>query len=300
LKALRKKSNSWKTARPSTIFCRIALVLLAAIIPAACATTTTTGPLNTDLPVILVDTAGDLYDLILEANPVYDTVRATSSVSVKSSDEDYEVTELVLGKRPGYLRLESLGPLGDTILFLTTDQKRVYIYSPFENRYYSGLASKKNLSLMIPIPFGATDIVELLQGRVDLNDYYPIQMTYDELKQSYTLTLMPRTTKRGRAVLTVDGRTFLILEMMLYDTSNNLILIGSFSRFEEIGERIVPTALSFEVPEGGSFLTVGVRHKEIRLDSYIEESRFELDPPRGVQEIDLDKSIIDFDRTPIK
>ena len=256
--------------------------------------------MNTDLPVVLVDTSGDLYDLVLAANPVYDTIRATSDVSVTSSDEKYDVTELVLGMRPGYLRLESLGPLGDTVLFLTTDQKRVYIYSPFENRFYSGLASKKNLSLLIPIPFAATDIVELLQGRVNLSDYYPIQMTYDELKQSYTLTLMPRNTKRGRAVLTVDGRTFLILEMLLYDTAGNLVLIGSFSRFEEISERIVPTTLDFEVPEGGSFLAVRIKHSEIRLDSYIESSRFELEPPRGVQEIDLDRSIIDFDRTPIK
>jgi len=279
--------------------CRAVFLLVILLMLTACVTTTT-GPLNTDLPIVMVDTAGDLYDLVLEANPVYDTVRATSDVSVTSSDEDYKVTELLLGKRPGYLRLESLGPLGDTVLFLTTDQKRVYIYSPLENRFYSGLASRKNLSILIPIPFGATDIVELLQGRVDLSDYYPVQITYDELKQSYTLTLMPLTTKRGRAVLTVDGRTFLILEMMLYDTSNNLILIGSFSRFQEITERIVPTALEFEVPEGGSFLTVGIKHTEIRLDSYIEESRFELEPPRGVQEIDLDKSIIDFDRTPIK
>ncbi|MBN1883481.1 MAG: DUF4292 domain-containing protein [Deltaproteobacteria bacterium] len=283
----------------STICCKAALCLVILLTLTACATTAT-GPLKTDLPVILVDTSGELYDLVLTANPVYDTIRATSDVSVTSSDEDYNVTELILGMRPGFLRLESLGPLGDTVLFLTTDQKRVYIYSPFENRFYTGLASKKNLSLLIPIPFSATDIVELLQGRVDLTDYYPIQMTYDELKQSYTLTLMPKTTKRGRAVLTVDGRTFLILEMMLYDTAGNLILIGSFSRFEEIGERTIPTTLDFEVPEGGSFLDVRIKHSEVRLDSYIEESRFELEPPRGVQEIDLDKSIIDFDRTPIK
>jgi hypothetical protein len=32
----------------------------------------------------------------------------------------------------------------------------------------------------------------------------------------------------------------------------------------------------------------------------VEDSRFVIEPPRGVQDIDLDKSIINFNRTPIK
>ena len=66
-----------------------------------------------------------------------------------------------------------------------------------ENRFYSGLASRKNLSLLIPLPFKATDIVGLLQGRVDLSGYYAKGMTFDALSGTYELTLLPEAPPTG-------------------------------------------------------------------------------------------------------
>lgn len=253
-----------------------------------------------EIPVVIVGSTGELFERTKNTNPIYDSLRATAKVSVSSPDEKYKIDEVILAKQPGYLRLESIGPMGETLLFLATDQKKVYIYSPMENRYYHGLASIKNLSLIIPLPFKTADIVELLQGRIDLSNYYPSEMSFDQFKEIYTLTLMPDVKGRGRGYLTLDARTLYILDMKLYDEDNNLIVAGEFSDFEDLGGKIIPKTIEYRVPKDLTFITIKIEMNDIKLGTYVEDSRFVIEPPRGVQDIDLDKSIINFNRTPIK
>ena len=274
----------------------VVLSIFVFLIIASCAVP----PPRPEIPVVIVGSTGELFERTRNTSPIYDSLRAMAKVSVSSPDEKYKIDELILAKRPGFLRLESIGPMGETFLFLATDQKKVYIYSPMENRYYHGLASIKNLSLIIPLPFKTADIVELLQGRIDLSNYYPSEMSFDQFKEIYTLTLMPDVKGRGRSYLTLDARTFYILDMKLYDEDNNLIVAGEFSDFEDLGGKIIPKTIEYKVPKDLIFITIKIEMDDIKLGTYVEDSRFIIEPPRGVQDIDLDKSIINFNRTPIK
>jgi outer membrane lipoprotein-sorting protein len=253
-----------------------------------------------EVPVVIVKDASELLDRTRKQNPIHDTLRGQARVSVSSLKDNYRADEIVFSKRPSFLRLETVGPLGETLLFLTTDLRKVFIYSPMENRFYVGLASRKNLSLLIPLPFKAADVVALLQGRIDLADSYAKGMTFDELAGTYQLTVLPEDPSRGMAVLTVDGRTFSITAMRLYDTDNNLVIEGAFDDFSTVGTAEMPMELSYKIPDEGGFATVEIRYSEIEINTPIDDSRFSLDAPRGVQEIDLDKSIINFNRTPIR
>lgn len=253
-----------------------------------------------EIPAVVLKDVSELLDRAREQNPIHDTLRGQARITVSSLNNNYRADEIIFSKKPSFLRLETVGPLGETLLFLTTDLKRVFIYSPMENRFYVGLASKKNLSLLIPLPFKSADIIALLQGRVDLTDYYAKEMTFNELTGIYELTVLPENPPRRMAVLTVDGRTFSILKMRLYDADNNLILDGVFEDFGSVGEGTIPMKLSYKVPDEGGFVSVGIRYNNIEVNTSLDDSRFSLDPPRGVQEIDLDKSIINFNRTPVQ
>lgn len=253
-----------------------------------------------DIPLVPVKSTGELFNKTKEANKVLDSIRGVAEISVSSKDNKYKVTEIILAKRPGYLRLESLGPTGQTVLFLATNNKRIYIYSPLENRFYFGLASKKNLSMIIPLPFKSTDIVEIIQGKIDPSKYFPTEMSFNAEKELYSLTLMPEERTRGMAHLTVDARTFFITEMKLYDTGKNLIIDGTFSDFRKIGEQVFPMNLKYRVPNNFVFIDIEIDYQDVKLNTLIEESRFSMTPPRGVQEIDIDKAIINFDRTPVE
>lgn len=253
-----------------------------------------------DIPLVPVKSTGELFNKTKEANKLLDSVRGVAEISVSSAANKYKVTEIILAKRPGYLRLESLGPTGQTVLFLATNNKRIYIYSPLENRFYFGLASKKNLSMIIPLPFKSADIVEIIQGKVDTSKYFPLKMTFDAAEESYTLILMPEDNTRGMARLTVDARTFFITGMKLYDTGKNLIIDGTFSRFRKVGAEVFPMNLQYRVPNNLVFIDIEIEYQDVKPNTLIEESRFSMTPPRGVQEIDIDKSIINFDRTPVE
>jgi outer membrane lipoprotein-sorting protein len=280
-------------------FCRRAPLVTSVLLAVLIGACTGVEP-RPQLPIIVVKDVSELFDKTRLNNPIYDTLRAQARVSVSSPSDDYRVTEVIFSKKPSFLRLETTGPLGETLLFLTTDLKRVFIYSPMENRFYSGLASKKNLSLLVPLPFKATDIVGLLQGRVDLSGYFAKGMAFDPLSGIYALTLAPDDPSKGMAALTVDGRTFSILTMRLYDADNNLIIDGTFSDFSQEGGKTLPMTLSYKVPGLGTFATIDIAFKDIEVGTPIDDSRFSLEPPHGVQEIDLDKSIINFNRTPIE
>lgn len=255
---------------------------------------------RTNIPLVPVKNTGELFKKTKEINGVVESLRGVANISVSSISGDYNVTEIILAKKPGFLRLESLGPLGQTILFLATNNKRVYIYSPMENRFYFGLASKKNLSMIIPLPFKSTDIVEIIQGKIDLSKYFPLKMSFDLEKEQYHLTLSPEDGTRGMAFLTVDARTFFTTEMKLYDRGNNLIIDGTFSNFRKVGKYTFPMKLKYRVPKNSVFIDIKIDYDDIKLNTPIEESRFSMIPPRGVMEIDIDKAIINFDRTPVK
>lgn len=284
-------------------FCKWAVLFTAAFVLLSAGACTGARPRpqpQSKLPVIIVKDVSELLDKTREKNPIHDTLRGQARISVSSLTDNYRATEMIFSKKPSFLRLETMGPIGQTLLFLTTDLKRVFIYSPLENRFYAGLASRKNLSLLIPLPFKAADIVTLLQGRVDLTDCFAKGMTFNTLAGTYELTVMSQEPGRGPAVLTVDGRTFSILAMRLYDADNNLIADGIFGDFSDDGAGGLPMTLSYKVPDSGTFVTVGIDYSSVEVGTPIDNSRFSLDPPHGVQEIDLDKSIINFNRTPIQ
>jgi outer membrane lipoprotein-sorting protein len=253
-----------------------------------------------DIPLVPVKSTGELFNKTREANKVLESIRGVAEISVSSTNNKYKVTEIILAKRPGYLRLESLGPTGQTVLFLATNNKRIYIYSPLENRFYFGLASRKNLSMIIPLPFKSTDIVEIIQGKIDTSKYFPLEMAFKAEEESYSLILMPEDRTRGMARLTVDARTFFITGLKLYDTGKNLIIDGTFSNFRKIGEQAFPMKLKYRVPNNFVFIDIEIEYQDVKPNTLIEESRFSMTPPRGVQEIDIDKAIINFDRTPVK
>jgi outer membrane lipoprotein-sorting protein len=281
------------------ISCKARFALLSslvALVAAGCAV----APPKPQLPIVKVAGLGELYEKTRERNPINETLRGQADVRVSSAAENYRVTELIFSKRPSFLRLETLGPMGQTLLFLATDLKKVFIYSPIENRYYFGLASKKNLSLLVPLPFKATDIVELLQGRVDLARYDPVSMSFDELSGIYEMKIAPRESGRGIAHIVVDARTFSILAMRLYDSDNNLIIDGTFDDFGVVGDETLPRSIAYKVPDEGRFVKIAITYADIEVNSPVDDSRFVIDPPRGVQEIDLDKSIINFSRTPVR
>ncbi|MBN1573802.1 MAG: DUF4292 domain-containing protein [Deltaproteobacteria bacterium] len=253
-----------------------------------------------DIPLVPVNSTGELFSKVKETNGVLESIRGVAEISVLSKSEKYRITEIILAKRPGYLRLESLGPVGQTVLFLATDNKKIYIYSPLENRFYFGLASKKNLSMIVPLPFKSADIVEIVQGKMDHSKYFPSKMTLDLEKEEYTLTVMPEDPTRGMAYLTVDARTFFVTGMKLYDRYNNLIIDGTFSDFRKIDNHVFPMNLKYRVPSDLVFVEIEIEYQDVKLNAFIEESRFSMTPPHGVQEIDVDKTIINFDRTPVE
>jgi outer membrane lipoprotein-sorting protein len=91
-------------------------------------------------------------------------LKGLAHVRVSSAGKNFSAPEVLWVRRPSFLRVESLGPLGTPQLYMVTDGRRVNLYVPSENRYYDGPANGALFSFALPVTLPPGDAVALLLG----------------------------------------------------------------------------------------------------------------------------------------
>ena len=108
---------------------------------------------------------------MIKENDTPASLKGIARIKVEAPDEKFSLKELVIIKRPGCLRLETLSPLGHPAFFAVTDGKELFLFYPSENKFYHGMASPENISVFIPLNLRLEEIVSILLGKVSLIDY---------------------------------------------------------------------------------------------------------------------------------
>ncbi len=101
----------------------------------------------------------------------FEGLKGLAQVKVSAAEKSFQAQEVLFVRRPGWLRAESLGPLGTPQFYLVTDGRELSLYNPGENRYYWGWATAKHLSLALPLALEPEEVVSLLLGDPLLIDY---------------------------------------------------------------------------------------------------------------------------------
>ena len=92
------------------------------------------------------------------------SLRALASVYYSGTDGRGGFQEAVLVDRPDRLRLETLSPLGATILIVTADAEEMAGFHPREGLFYRGKSSPLNLFRYTQIPLGLRELTSVLMG----------------------------------------------------------------------------------------------------------------------------------------
>ena len=211
-------------------------------------------------------------------------LKGIARFKVESQDEKFSVKELVIAKQPGCLRLETLNPLGQPGFFAVTDGKELFLFSPSENKFYHGMASPENMSVLIPLNLRLEEIVSILLGKVSLIDYDTDQAECQAEGDFYVLRLF---TKDGRLkqVLKISLSGQKVVESKTYE-EEALILAVKYGHYESMEGELFPKDISISMPHDKT--KVNVRYNKIEFFSEINSAAFRLIPPQGVEVISLE------------
>jgi outer membrane lipoprotein-sorting protein len=202
--------------------------------------------------------------------------KGLAQVKVAAKGKSFQGQEVFFARRPGWLRAETLGPLGNPQFYLVTDGHELSLYHPGENRYYRGQATANHLSLVFPIAMDPKEIVSLLLGEPLLIDYEAASSLRNEEKGLWILELVS-SPRKERQILWIHPTSWHILRVEFYRPTLSQILI--FEDFRRIQGFPFPQKIQFTAFEPA--VRLAVEYLEVELNPTWTPQDFQLPIPRG-------------------
>jgi outer membrane lipoprotein-sorting protein len=210
-------------------------------------------------------------------------LKGLAQVKVSSTEKNFSAQEVLFVRRPAFLRIESLGPLGTPQLYLVTDGHELSLYNPGENRYYLGQATARHLSSALPVSLEPEEVVAFLLGGLPLSDYEISSVRADREEGLWILDLI--STSRGeRQSLWIHPQSFHILSAEFHRPGSSHRL--TFSDFHQVQGFLFPKRIHFTSLE--SKAQISAEYQEVELNPDWKKEDFHLPVPRGARVIPLD------------
>ena len=249
--------------KPAALF----LLLLASFVFNACAT----------LPILpaVPPPAEEVLQQVISRRETLQGLKGLAQVRVSSPGKSFHGQQVLFARRPGFLRVESLSPLGTPLLYLVTDGKEIRLYNPEENRFYQGDHRAGSLSFALPMDLHPSEVVNFLLGGGPLADPDQISLRPDSSEGLWVLEL--HSPSRGvTETLWVHPQSFHILRADLRRPS--LFYRLSFSDFRRVKEKLFPHRM--QLLSEDSRTRISVVFPEVELNPDWEAQDFSLPVPQ--------------------
>jgi len=219
----------------------------------------------------------ELFRRVQDRGQQIQGLKSLARVKVSAPGRNYSGPEILWARRPSFLRLESLGPLGTPQLYMTTDDQGVRVYIPAENRYYHGPTQGRLLSMALPILLPVPDMVSILLGDVPWpREEGKAVVRRDEEGARWVLELL-FPFRDERHTLWVHPRTFLVFQAQIERPGLSYHL--TFQDFRASQGLWFPQQIQWIIPEQKIHLTA--IFEEVELNPVWEGEDFILPVPRG-------------------
>jgi outer membrane lipoprotein-sorting protein len=198
--------------------------------------------------------------------------------------------QAVLVRAPEDLHVQVISPFGTTLSVLVSNGQTLSLWDQENEVFYSGSPSPRNIARMLPFYMTAADIVRVLLGGPPLDQIGPntpdYELEWDGDEGRYRLTL-PLPDNDGRLELGVRHNDWTVESARRFDTDGELVFELRTGDPQDVGDTVLPMQLRFMLyGEIEIDMSMEVESAEVNVD--LPDSLFELDPPRGVEQINLD------------
>lgn len=199
------------------------------------------------------------------------------SSRIESTKGKNSSTQLILLKKPAYLRLDALTPFGQPALTVSTDGIMVYLYHHTERRYFAGMANSHRLLNILPSTLSLADLTLILSGGIPVIDFDPSMSSVDVIGNRYRLTL--RNGDKREEIL-YSSTTLELEGTTIYGPGDEVIVSVTMDKFKAYDSVKIPTAIKTVLPQEHYILDI--RYSDLIINSIEETDFFNLEPPDGI------------------
>ena len=223
--------------------------------------------------------AETVFETLVRRNQDIKTIKGIGTFYFDHQNERYSSRMAWIGLRQddqnGKIRLEILGPHGQSVASLAANDGTFYFFSHAENRYYKKALTDASLVSYLKIPITVNEMVDFLSGRIPIDGYDQIALTENESGEGVILYIFKK-----------DPKT--VLKIYL-DTMQGFVykaeFVRSVSKYSYQIEFVDPKAIdAFEIPfqikivddKGSNFL---LKMDRVWANANVDEGIFTLTRP---------------------
>lgn len=219
---------------------------------------------------------------LAQSAPTDQTLTATARIEINHQGERYPLKIAVMMKRPDFLRVESIPPLGPPDFFLSIAQGELRIYLPGKNAFYAGRAVPKNLSRFFPIFLPAAEMISLLMGIAPDAQGESPTLRGEQEERYYRLD--GYSSDRWTRSLWIDPSGNRLVRIRAFAEGENVIYEAAFAEHLPVGEGFIPQQLTIT---GEGMAALRIRYTDLQSAAADPES-FALPLPDGITPTPLD------------
>lgn len=225
----------------------------------------------------------ELRDRLQARSQALQGLKGLAHVRVSTPGKNFTTQEVIFARRPGFLRLETLSPLGTPLFYFVTTGQDLSMYHPGENRFYKGPARARHFSDILPAGLEPEEVISLLLGDFPFLPCKDLSSRYEAREKIWFLDL--KDSSGGECqTLGIDPQSGRLLsaEYSLEGIRRRL----SFSDYREATHLSFPYLIHFESPAARTQFTI--EYQEISLNPEWTDQDFSLPIPRGARVIILE------------
>ena len=209
-----------------------------------------------------------------------DTLSALAQIDLITPGGYYPARAVLIIKKPSYLRMELLPPMGPPNFFLATTPRKMEILLPAKGEFYQGEPTGRNLSRFLPWQLNIEDIVAVFA-----NTYPPLTGDVDYLRYPEGNTLRIEMKVQSKILQTVwidsNGR---LSKLARFDESEKPLYSAEFADYKEG----CPVAGKIIVRMADGTTSITVKYSDLKIEKAKDLSIFDLPLPEGYKKIIMD------------
>lgn len=251
-------------------FRKIIFCILAVILASGCAR-------KAVIPYHYPSTEKALF-LLSSAVPETETLSGVAQIELITPGGYFPARAILFVKKPSFLRLELIPPVGPPDFFLVATPQEMKILVPSKGEFYQGEPTGLNLSRFLPGQLNIEDIVSILTCSPHLTGKVNYVRYVDEKNLRIKMT---NQSKMSQIVwISPDGR---LEKLEHFDKNGKMLYRAEFSDYSQGGHIAGKIAISKD-----RLTSIIIKYSDIKFEKMKDLSIFNLSIPHGFKKIILD------------
>jgi outer membrane lipoprotein-sorting protein len=223
-------------------------------------------------------TTEKVSQMITQRVEQFRNLNGMGKITIQTWEERYRFSEVFVLEKPARFRLETLGFLDQPVIFFTSDEDMLSLYSKKQNAYYRGIASQENLFKLSGLNLSVEDAILVFSGNPPALS--PINFEWGMFLPDLQSYYLERTSLQHTIVQRIwfDTKIRAISHLEEYMLTNGKLMLAiDFKDYRaEAGAYPVPASILIDRPLDKT--RVKIEYKTFDVNQELDQTVFKFIP----------------------